>query len=104
MTSMINEAAIEKKMEDPTEFVRWWGDVVQAANRPKTVAERGQLSVEQAQDHTSITKQQVSKWRHTPPRVLRAPHSAFSPPAALGESPGPRSRHSGPLARPGVRS
>ena len=63
------EIAIDKKMEDQTEFVRWWSEMVQAANRPKTVPNRRQLSVEQAEDQTEITKQQTSSWR----RLLKDP-------------------------------
>ncbi len=44
-----------------------------------------------------VTPTQTRRSRHARPRVLRAPHLAFSPPGALGGShPGPRSRRGAP--------
>ncbi len=59
------ETAVEKKMEDQTEFVRWWGEMVTPNMvRKSAVADRGpQTAVEEAESLTGITKQQVSKWR-----------------------------------------
>ena len=58
------EIAVEKKMEDQTEFVRWWGETVTPnMKRKSAVADRGQqTAVEKAEADTDITKQQVSKW------------------------------------------
>ena len=62
------ETAVEKKMEDQTEFVWWWDEKVwrkggsdgyQADN-----ADHGyRYSAAEATDLTGITQQQVSKWR-----------------------------------------
>ena len=57
------ETAVEKKMEDQTEFVRWWDENVRPAGQGRNVAEQRQYSVEEAESLTGITKQQVSKWR-----------------------------------------
>ncbi len=58
------ETAVEKKMEDQTEFVRWWGETVTPhRTRKSVVADPGQQNaVEKAEEDTGITKQQVSKW------------------------------------------
>ncbi len=58
------EAAVNQKMEDQTEFVRWWGEKVTPNRaRKSVVADLGQqISVKQAEDHTGIKKQQVSRW------------------------------------------
>ena len=52
------ETAIDAKMEDQTEFVRWWGEIVLPANRPKTSAEQRYLSQADAEEFTEITHQQ----------------------------------------------
>ncbi len=58
------ETAIEQKMEDQTEFVRWWAETVRPGGRPtKTSADPRWLSQEDAESHTEIAHQQVSKWR-----------------------------------------
>lgn len=59
------EAAIDVKLDDQEEFVRWWDESVRRDGRPsKTVADQGPfLAVEAAEDLTNITKQQVSKWK-----------------------------------------
>ena len=58
------ETAVEKKMEDQTEFVRWWAETVRPGGRPtKTSADPRWLSQEDAESHTEIAHQQVSKWR-----------------------------------------
>jgi hypothetical protein len=58
-----NPQAVEAKLEDQEEFVRWWKEAVRPNHRPeKTVAERGQLTADTAEDLTGITKQQVSRW------------------------------------------
>lgn len=56
------ETAVEKKIEDQTEFVRWWEENVRPNTRPKTNADQRYLTVAQAETQTGITQQQVSKW------------------------------------------
>ena len=59
------ETAVERKMADQTEFVRWWDEAV-APNRHSHAPDRSlraATSVDQAEEQTGITKQQVSKWR-----------------------------------------
>ncbi len=58
------EIAIDKKMEDQTEFVRWWGETVtpNRHNLDPNRSPRPATSVEDAESLTGITKQQVSKW------------------------------------------
>ncbi len=56
------ETAIEKKMEDQSEFVRWWDENVRRPGQGNN-ADRRYLSVDQAEDLAGITQQQVSKWR-----------------------------------------
>jgi DNA N-6-adenine-methyltransferase (Dam) len=59
------ERAVEQKVEEQAEFVRWWRDNVSVnhgAGRGKKVAESGTFLVDQAQELTGITKFQVSKW------------------------------------------
>ena len=55
------ETAVEKKVEDQTEFVRWWDDSVRGKGKRANVADRGHF-VEDVENLTGITKQQVSKW------------------------------------------
>jgi hypothetical protein len=51
-------------MEDQAEFVRWWDENVRPDGRPpKTVSAQKQLSVDEAEDQTGITKLQAHKWR-----------------------------------------
>jgi hypothetical protein len=61
------EIAVEKKMEDQAEFVRWWDETVGARHGAgrgnKNNADQGCFSKEQAETQTGITQQQVSKWR-----------------------------------------
>ena len=58
------EDAVEQKIDDQIEFVRWWDKTISPNNRPKiTVADRRQLPAGDAEELTGITKQQVSKWR-----------------------------------------
>jgi hypothetical protein len=58
------EDAIDQKIEEQKEFVDWWKESVRGDGRPReTVADRGPLTVERAEDLTKITKQQVSRWR-----------------------------------------
>ena len=58
------EVAVEKKVEDQTEFVRWWDETVRPGGRPaKTSADPRWLSQEDAETRTEIMHQQTSKWR-----------------------------------------
>jgi phage N-6-adenine-methyltransferase len=58
------EQAVEQKIEEQIEFVQWWKDNVGAFHgRPKKSADRRTFSLEQAEELTGITHQQVSKWR-----------------------------------------
>ncbi len=59
------ETAVEKKMEDQTEFVRWWGETVQrpGGDRKKHSDRPDRMKSEEATDLTTITESQVSKWR-----------------------------------------
>ena len=48
------EGVIDKKLEDPAAFVRWWNE---------NVRDKRHLTVAEAEEQTGITKQQVFKWR-----------------------------------------
>jgi hypothetical protein len=56
------EAAVEQKIEDQTEFVRWWKETVRSDGNPGTGAGPRRLARDDAEDITGITKQTVSKW------------------------------------------
>ncbi len=56
------EGAVDAKIEEQREFVRWWRENVQPNHRPESNAVRGYLSVGAAEKHTKIKQQQVSKW------------------------------------------
>lgn len=62
------EEAIEKKMEDQTEFVRWWDEGVRDKGQRANVSDPRHFAAD-AEELTGIRKQQVSKWR----RRLREP-------------------------------
>jgi hypothetical protein len=55
--------AVEAKLEDQREFVRWWDETVRRAGNQPINADQRFLSVDAAQQLTGITQQQVSKWR-----------------------------------------
>lgn len=58
-------AAVDRKIEDQQEFVRWWNENVSikwGGDRSK-VSESATLLAERATDLTGIDKQQVSRWR-----------------------------------------
>lgn len=61
------EAAVDQKIEEQREFVRWWSETVSvresAGRGNKTSAVRGSFSCDTAESLTGITHQQVSKWR-----------------------------------------
>lgn len=56
------ENAVGQKMEEQEEFVRWWRENVSVRLHNKVSAERGTLSMDDAETQTGITNQQVSKW------------------------------------------
>ena len=69
------ETAIEQKLEDQAEFVRWWAENVRPRGRPdEIVSAQKRLSVEKAEEATGITKLQTFKWRRrlTDPEKYRA--------------------------------
>lgn len=55
------ETAVEKKMEDQTEFVRWWAENVRGKGKRANSADP-RYFVEEAETNTEISHQQVSKW------------------------------------------
>jgi phage N-6-adenine-methyltransferase len=60
------EQAIDAKIEDQKEFIRWWGDNVtvhHGAGRGKKSRDRRTFSMADAEVQTGITNQQVSRWR-----------------------------------------
>ncbi len=63
------EAAIDQKLEDQSEFVRWWEETV-TPNKGGDRKSKNQIprsadliSMPKAEDLTAIRNQQVSKWR-----------------------------------------
>lgn len=59
------EAAVDQKIEEQVEFVRWWRETVSVnhgAGRGKKNADLGCFSLSDAEALTNITQQQVSKW------------------------------------------
>lgn len=63
------ETAVDAKIEDQREFVRWWKETVRAAEtagRHKVAnADRGLLPMGAAEKRTGISQQQVSRWRNS---------------------------------------
>ncbi len=60
------EGVIDKKLEDPAEFVRWWNE---------NVRDKRYLTVAEAEEQTGVTKKQVVTWRRRlkePVRTRRA--------------------------------
>lgn len=63
------ETAVQQKLEDQAEFVRWWKEKVSVRHGMgrgkgnKKNPDLGSFSVEEAEAHTGIRQQQVSKWR-----------------------------------------
>jgi hypothetical protein len=57
------EAAVEQKIEDQTEFVRWWRETVRPNRGARTDINVGpRFSCEDAEELTGVTQQIVSKW------------------------------------------
>jgi hypothetical protein len=60
------EQAVDQKIEDQREFVRWWRETVSVnhgAGRGKKNADPGSFSADVASEWTGISQQQVSRWR-----------------------------------------
>lgn len=60
------EQAVDQKIEEQAEFVRWWDDHVgvnHGAGRGKKNADQGSFSADRASELTGISQQQVSRWR-----------------------------------------
>lgn len=57
------EQAVDAKLDDQEEFVRWWDERVRPHGVRADVAEPGHLAAPVAEELTGITKQQVSRWR-----------------------------------------
>jgi phage N-6-adenine-methyltransferase len=55
------ETAVEKKLDDQEDFVNWWDAQVRGRGKRSNVVDPG-LFVEEAEQRTGITKQQVAKW------------------------------------------
>jgi glutathione S-transferase len=59
------ETAIDRKLDDQDEFVRWWRETVQAQSAGrghKTRADLGVFSMPDAEALSGISHQQVSRW------------------------------------------
>ena len=56
------ESAVDQKIEDQAEFVRWWTDNVRPAGQG-IISDRKYYSVGEAVELTGITPVQVSRWR-----------------------------------------
>jgi hypothetical protein len=57
------EEAIEAKIDDQVEFVRWWDERVRPAGRRAIIADREIISADDAEASTGVTPKQVSRWR-----------------------------------------
>jgi len=60
--------AVDQKMEDQTEFVRWWKEKITVRQSPGpggylSSAGLRTIAMSDAEDQTGITNQQVSRWR-----------------------------------------
>jgi hypothetical protein len=71
--------AVDRKIEDQAEFVRWWDENVGIREGPgrlgvKSNADRGSISRADAQSDTNISQQQVSRWRKPIKRIPLGGH------------------------------
>lgn len=57
------EAAVDQKMEDQAEFVRWWGENVRPPGQGRNISDQKYFSAEQATEVTGVTPVQVSRWK-----------------------------------------
>lgn len=55
------ESAVEKKLDDQEDFINWWRENVRGKGKRANNADPGYF-VEEAEQSTGITQQQVSKW------------------------------------------
>ena len=59
-----NSAAIDKKIEEQTEFVRWWKETVTVRHGgDRSSPQIAGLAMKDAEELTGISQQQVSRWR-----------------------------------------
>lgn len=67
------EQAVDLKIEEQAEFVRWWDDNL-GSNRGRKISDPKSLTVEKAEELTGITAVQVSRWRKrlADPQAYRA--------------------------------
>ncbi len=56
------EAAVDAKIEDQTEFVRWWKETVRKPGNQPNISDRKYLATATASDLTGISPVQVSRW------------------------------------------
>lgn len=56
------EQAVDQKIEEQIEFVQWWKDNVRGPGKAN-YSRPGIFGLDQAEELTGITKEQVSKWR-----------------------------------------
>ncbi len=70
------EAAVDQKIEEQTEFVRWWKEMVTVRRSEGTLTQIG-VKVYDAESLTGISQQQVSKWNQKlkNPQKYRMPSS-----------------------------
>lgn len=96
------EAAIDRKIEDQAEFVRWWKETVGPPGPKSNVPRSAHISFEAAESSTGITHQQVSEfvrwWQET---VLR-PGGDKKSKAPVRANGLPRNAESAPGLRPRV--
>jgi phage N-6-adenine-methyltransferase len=57
------ETALEEKVQEEDDFVRWWDGNVGVRLHNKVSADRGTLAMSDAEALTKISNQQVSRWR-----------------------------------------
>lgn len=72
------ERAVDEKIEQQAEFVRWWGETVTVRHGgdTKNADRRSCLSKSDAEAITGITQQQVSKWRKATDEANREKYRA----------------------------
>jgi hypothetical protein len=56
------EAAVEKKLDDPEDFINWWREHVRGPGRHGNSRRTGIITSSDADALTGINEKQVSKW------------------------------------------
>jgi ParB family chromosome partitioning protein len=56
------EDAVDLKLEEQGDFVRWWAENVRSAGKPLIVADRATISAAEATQFGGYTKDQVARW------------------------------------------